>query len=162
MLWGLLLFCFFPHFWFGSTSPFFASPTTGLLVPFGKSLNPRDQLDLPSLKISLNASMLALHHIAVPSSTWQNALSTQHPQPLVNVPAHLQRKQEPERQCLGPKRQTMLIIMGIFGKFLVQRSLSHLLPSSCCITSITPFVSKTIKRASILNSRLRKGIRGNN
>lgn len=157
MIWGLLFFCFLAHFWFGSTWPFFAFPTTGLLFPFGKSLKPREQLGLPSLKISLNASMLALHHIAIPSSTWQNASSAQHPQPLVNVPAHLQGKQEAERQCLGHKRQERLIIMGVFGK--LPGSEESVPPPSSCITSIAPFVSKPTWRATILNSRLGRSIK---
>lgn len=84
MIWALL--ALLP---LGFALPFLALPTAGLPFPSAEGLETIEELGFPGFKVSLNAAMLALGHVAVPLSTSHDTAGTEHPQPSVNISSNL-------------------------------------------------------------------------
>lgn len=78
--------------------PFLALPTARLLFPFAECLELSEEFGFPGLKVSLDAAMLALGHIAVPFSPSHDPAGTEHPQPPVHPPSNLGQEEGMERK----------------------------------------------------------------
>lgn len=74
----------------GSSS--LAVPAAALLFSLGKCLQSVEKLSLPGLEVSLDAAVVALHHIAVTFTPGHDPYAAQHPQPLVHIFTHLERE----------------------------------------------------------------------
>jgi hypothetical protein len=78
----------------GLALAFLALATARLFLSFTKSLHLGDELGLPSSEVSLNAAVLAFDHITITLPSSEHTVSTEHPEPLVNVFANLQEKRD--------------------------------------------------------------------
>lgn len=67
-------------------------PTADLLFTSDQSLKALQEFDLPGQKVCLDTAITALYHITVTLCPGHDSLSTQHPQPLVNIFTNLIRE----------------------------------------------------------------------
>lgn len=74
---------------FGFAFAFLAVATTGLLLSFTQCTQPGDELGLPSPEVGFDAAMFAFSHVAVALPSRQHAMSTELPEPPIDIFANL-------------------------------------------------------------------------
>lgn len=85
----LLALCFFMVLLFILARSFFALAAARLLLTLGQGLKALQEIIFPHLEVSLDAAVLAFHHVTVAFAAAHDACCTQHPQPLVHIFANL-------------------------------------------------------------------------
>lgn len=86
---------------FGLAFAFLAVATTGPLLSLTECTQPGDELGLPCPEVGFDAAMFAFSHVAVALPSHQHAMSTELPEPPINIFANLQEKDvDPLNQVL--------------------------------------------------------------